>query len=86
MHPLGCCCNNCCTSCGHSGVPTLQDGISMNDIIAAFKDPDRRLNFPIKPFEYQLSFTPAAGFVLLGSATILAVAMIHLARSNKRKS
>lgn len=54
----------------------LGGGISIQDLAAALTDPEKRFEFPIKPIETKIEFTPNAAGVIIGAAAILAAGAI----------
>jgi hypothetical protein len=65
----------------------LSGGISLNDLINALQDPEKRFEFPVKPWSVQTGFdqsTKNALFItagILGTAAILTAIIV----SNERK-
>lgn len=64
---------------------TLSGGISLEDLANAFTDPNKRLNFPIKPIETKIIFDPLAIATIIGAASILAIGISKI-NTGKRKA
>lgn len=60
--------------------PTLSAGLNWRDIGSAFTDPEKRLNFPIKPIETKIELTPGTKATIIGAAALLAIGLIALSR------